>query len=180
MEDCSSNWNDLIQRMGRWAIPIFAIGMAHLFVPDAEAQKGQSQLRGTVTGKVVQITDGDTYEVQTTEAGQLTVRLHGVDAPESDQPYGREATEAARQYVGGKRVRLHVQGNGPYGRVIAKVKIQNAELGELLVQGGYAWHYERYAPQDDRLKRFQQKARRNRRGLWGRQDPVPPWEWRHQ
>lgn len=66
----------------------------------------QVEPRQTFNARVAEVTDGDTYDVRRSGGGQVTIRLHGVDAlPESSQPYGRAATRAARRYVGGKNVR---------------------------------------------------------------------------
>ena len=37
----------------------------------------------TFTGRVVKVTDGDTYDVRRSIGGTVTIRLHGVDAPET-------------------------------------------------------------------------------------------------
>lgn len=130
------------------------------------------------TGRVVEVTDGDTYDVRRSSGGVATVRLYGVDAPETSQPYGARATKAARRYVGGERVRVLVEDVGRYGRTIGRLEIDGGRLGELLVGDGLAWHYEQYAPQATELARLERRARRAERGLWSQSDPVPPWAWR--
>jgi endonuclease YncB( thermonuclease family) len=62
----------------------------------------------TFSARVVEVTDGDTYDVRRSIGGEVTIRLHGVDAPESSQPYGRAAARVARRHVGGKNVRVSV------------------------------------------------------------------------
>jgi endonuclease YncB( thermonuclease family) len=57
---------------------------------------GQSVEPGqSFTGKVVEVTDGDTFDVRRSIGGTVTVRLWGVDAPEFDQPHGVKARDAA-------------------------------------------------------------------------------------
>jgi endonuclease YncB( thermonuclease family) len=46
------------------------------------------------------------------------------------------------------------------------------------VQDGWAWWYERYAPDDHQLAAAQRDAKAARRGLWQDKNPIPPWEWR--
>lgn len=159
-------------RPARWPVLLALL----LVAPVAHAQSvapGQ-----TFSARVVEVTDGDTYEVRRSSGGTVTVRLHGVDAPESTQPYGPAATRAARRYVEGARVRVTVEDIGAYGRAVASVAVQGGDLGALLLRDGLAWHYERYAPNATEYARLQRQARNASRGLWGAPDPTPPWEWR--
>ncbi len=41
-------------------------------------------------GRVMRVTDGDTATIRL-ESGAITVRLYGIDAPERDQPHGKDA-----------------------------------------------------------------------------------------
>ncbi|WP_259048399.1 thermonuclease family protein [Salinibacter ruber] len=132
----------------------------------------------TFTARVLEVTDGDTYNVRRSLGGEVTIRLHGVDAPESAQPYGRAATQAARRYVGGKDVRVAVEEIGRYGRAVARIEARGGDLGALLIERGLAWHYEQYAPNETEYARLQKQARSAGRGLWSQASPVPPWAWR--
>src|SRR5260370_1059261 len=49
-----------------------------------------------------------------------------------------------------------------------------------LVKVGLAWWYRQYAPHDDTLRMLEDKARKDRLGLWADPHPVPPWCWRKQ
>jgi len=139
----------------------------------AQVEPGQ-----TFAGKVVEVTDGDTYDVRRSDGQTLTVRLHGIDAPESAQSYGTQATRAARRYVGGKRVRVSVEDIGRYGRTVATIRVQGGDLGEMLIRDGLAWYYEDYAPGATDYARLERQARNANRGLWSQPSPTPPWEWR--
>jgi endonuclease YncB( thermonuclease family) len=140
---------------------------------DAPVEPGQA-----FTGTVVTVTDGDTYSVRRSIGGEVTIRLHGVDAPESAQSYGRAATRAARRYVGGKNVRVSVEEIGRYGRAVARVEVQSGDLGALLIGDGLAWWYREYAPNETEYRRLQRQARNANRGLWSQANPIPPWDWR--
>ncbi|MCS4201579.1 thermonuclease family protein [Salinibacter ruber] len=140
---------------------------------DAPVEPGQ-----TFTGRVVEVTDGDTYDVRRSIGGEVTIRLHGIDAPESTQSYGRAATQAARRYIGGEDVRVSVEEIGRYGRAVARIEARGGDLGALLIERGLAWHYEQYAPNETEYARLQKQARSAGRGLWSQASPVPPWAWR--
>jgi len=90
----------------------------------------------TEKAKVMAVIDGDTIEIE----GGERVRYIGIDAPEADECYGPEATDANEELVMGKEVILirDVENRGKYGRllryVIADGRFVNAELVRL----GYA------------------------------------------
>ncbi|MCS4116002.1 endonuclease YncB(thermonuclease family) [Salinibacter ruber] len=152
------------------AVPTFATAQAQ---GDTPVEPGQ-----TFTARVVEVTDGDTFGVRRSIGEQVTIRLHGVDAPESAQSYGQAATRAARRYVGSKNVRVAVEEIGRYGRAVARVEVQGGDLGAMLIRDGLAWHYREYAPNETGYRRLQRQARNAKRGLWSQSNPVPPWAWR--
>ncbi|MCS3698368.1 thermonuclease family protein [Salinibacter ruber] len=86
---------------------------------DAPVEPGQ-----TFTGRALEVTDGDTFGVRRSIGGTVTIRLHGVDAPESAQPHGRAATRAAQRYVDGKNVRVSVEEIGHYGRAVVRLEVK--------------------------------------------------------
>ncbi len=140
---------------------------------DAPVDPGQ-----TFTGRALEVTDGDTFGVRRSAGGEVTIRLHGVDAPESSQSHGTAATRAAQRYVGGKDVRVAVEEIGRYGRAVARVEAEGGDLGAMLIGDGLAWHYREYAPNETEYRRLQRQARNEGRGLWSQASPIPPWEWR--
>jgi endonuclease YncB( thermonuclease family) len=144
-----------------------------LFTLPAAAQEPGTSF----TGEVVAVKDGDTIEVLRTGRA-VTVRLHGIDAPEMGQPFGRNAKQAASKYVFGKSVRVEVKDVDRYGRLVGRVRVQGGSLNAMLVRDGLAWWYRRYAPNDAELQRLQRQARNANRGLWSRPSPTQPWDWR--
>ena len=132
----------------------------------------------SIGGHVTDVRDGDTIEVDT-GAETRAVRLHGIDTPESDQPFGERAARFTSQRVLGTRVTVEVVDEDRYGRLVGRVYLPDgSELNELLVAYGFAWWYRRYAPDDAELEQLQQEARGAGRGLWSRSNPIPPWDWR--
>lgn len=128
--------------------------------------------------KVVRIVDGDTFTATNRDNLTLRFRLHGIDAPESDQPYGPEATEALEQMIDGKRVVVTVVSTDGWGRHIVKVKAGRIkDVGAQMLKQGMAWQFRRYDT-SEHYRQLESKARRNRVGLWERKNPTPPWRWR--
>src|ERR1700716_4371915 len=76
--------------------------------------------RPVLIGTVTRVVDGDTLVVQLS-SGPIRVRLYGIDAPEHNQPGGREATDALSALVAGARVELEPVSQDRYGRMVAHV-----------------------------------------------------------
>src|SRR5260221_14155880 len=82
-----------------------------------------AQRATTLTGKVVGVTDGDTITVLDAEKHQHKVRLEGIDAPESGQPFGTQAKKALSDKVFGKEVSVKETGKDKYGRTLGHVYV---------------------------------------------------------
>ncbi|MEW5722286.1 MAG: thermonuclease family protein [Thermodesulfobacteriota bacterium] len=133
---------------------------------------------GGAEALVVLVHDGDTLEVET-GGRRERVRLFGIDCPEKEQPFSREAREYARGRVEGRVVTLRIEDVDAYGRVVAWVVLPDGgTLNHELVGAGLAWHYTRYS-HDPELARLEDEARRAGRGLWANPEAVPPWEFKH-
>jgi micrococcal nuclease len=89
-------------------------------------------------GAVSRIVDGDTIVLAT---GQR-VRYIGMDTPEMSplQPFAREATQANREMVEGKTVRLEkdVSETDRYGRLLRYVWVESTMVNLELVRRGLA------------------------------------------
>jgi micrococcal nuclease len=136
----------------------------------AAAAAGQS-----LEGTVVKVVDGDTIHVRVGDRVEK-VRYIGVDTPEirhprlGEQPGGREASEANRRLVNGRRVRLEldVQSRDRHGRLLAYVWVGPTMVNAELVARGYA--HVMTVPPNVRYQHVflahERDARRAGRGLW--------------
>ena len=132
------------------------------------------------TGKVVEVTDGDTISVMHNGKAEK-VRLSGIDCPEKSQAFGQRAKQFTSELVFGKDVTVTVHDTDKYGRTIGEVKLLDGRvLSQELVKAGLAWWYRKYAPGDTTLERLETEARNAKQGLWVDPNPIPPWEWRHK
>ena len=130
------------------------------------------------TGRVVGISDGDTIRVLH-EGRAERVRLWGIDAPESGQPWGTRARQFTGDLAFGKTVTVRVRDIDRYKRTVAEIILPDGRnLNQELVRAGMAWWYRQFAKRDTVLPELEQEARAARRGLWADPAPVPPWEWR--
>jgi endonuclease YncB( thermonuclease family) len=95
------------------------------------------------SAKVVGVTDGDTITVLTRDRRQVKVRLHGIDAPESAQPYGTRAKQRTSELSFGQAVTVQPKDTDRYGRTVAIVVLPDGRsLSHELVGDGLAWWYE--------------------------------------
>jgi len=131
-------------------------------------------------GLCVSVIDGDSLMI-TRAGGKKEVRLYGIDTPEFDQPYGKQARACTRSLVLNKKVTVEPVEVDKYARTVAKVRTAEGCLNEQLLEQGCAWVYKRYCKAGD-LKAWtglEDNARRQGLGLWAQPDPVPPWDYRN-
>ena len=129
-----------------------------------------------VEHRVQRIVDGDTVYLK----DGTKVRLHGIDTPERDQPYGKQATRNLDKLIG-RTVFVVEQDTDRYGRLVGTLYTPDGVNVNLeMVCNGSAWWYSRYAKNDWAMASCQGEAKEAGSGLWADDDPIPPWEWRRR
>ncbi|WP_298499817.1 thermonuclease family protein [uncultured Algibacter sp.] len=131
-----------------------------------------------IKGKVVAITDGDTFKLLTKDSILIKVRVANIDCPERKQPFSNKSKQFTSNAIFGKKIIIKELSKDRYGRSIANVIYNDSlNLSQELIKYGLAWHYVKYS-KDSILQSLEDNARNNKIGLW--QDPtsIPPWEWR--
>lgn len=132
------------------------------------------------SGKVVDVHDRDNITVIHLGIGQK-IRLSGIDAPEESQDFGKRAKQFLSDKVFNQVVTVEVAGVDRYKRTIGTIILSDGTNINLeMVKNGYAWRYEKYAPNDLTLKRLEAEAKEEKRGLWGHANPIPPWNFRRK
>lgn len=129
-----------------------------------------------INAKVSRVVDGDTIEAKF-ENEKLKIRLFGIDAPESDQAYGKMATQFLKAIVLNKEVVLNVKDEDKYGRILAIVYLNDKDINQVMVKNGFAWAYDHYS---DLYVNEQNYAKENKKGLWVDENPIEPYKWRKQ
>ena len=138
---------------------------------------------GTLTGRVVRVSDGDTVVILDSGNAQHKIRLTGIDAPERGQAFGTKSKEHLSDSVAGKFVVVEYDKRDRYQRILGKVLLSDQDMNLEQVKAGYAWHYKKYQNEQSSGDRelyseAEIEAREAGRGLWYDPDPVPPWEYR--
>ena len=123
----------------------------------------------TASNAGAKLLDGDTIAID----GQR-YRLHGIDAPETRQRYGKKAAKVLAGLMRGKDVTCDNRGVDGYNRIIAVCIADGVNLNKEMVRTGYAWDYVKFSSDYVGLEK---QARENRLGLW-RGKNVAPWTYR--
>ncbi|GAB3470590.1 thermonuclease family protein [Azotobacter salinestris] len=132
-----------------------------------------------ITGQVVEVLDGDTLSVVTSDDWQIHVRLANIDAPNPDQPYSDKARQTLSKLALGKRAILQVQARDLAGRSVAQMFVEGKDINREMIRRGAAWVAHDEATPLAELLPVEAEAKRERCGLWGqpRKDIVAPWIW---
>lgn len=133
-------------------------------------------------GRAAHVHDGDSFTLDTGDS-RIEVRLSGIDAPEHTQPYAEASRRHLDERLGRGVLALVPHGVDRYGRTLATVYADGVDVGLEQIRAGLAWHFERYARDQEPAAReayaaAQRQARQQRTGLWREAEPLPPWTFR--
>jgi micrococcal nuclease len=166
---------------GRGSFVLLAVVAAILLRPwQFHEHRAGPDASERLSGRVVRAVDGDTLEVRLDDGDVETVRVIGVDTPETVKPdtpvqcFGPQASAFEHRTVEGRRVRLlvGVEPRDVYGRLLAYVWILGPPrprfLEVELLRRGLArtltFHpNDRFAPRFEKLERI---AAKRGKGLW--------------
>ena len=135
---------------------------AAIMMAAAPATIHAQSLRGTA-----RVTDGDSLSVS-----GMQVRLFGIDAPElsqecfdSGEPVacGEMAKAELASLIGNAALSCLRKSTDPYGRMVAVCSIGGVDIGQAMVEAGWATAYRRYS--DDYVA-AELRARSSKAGLW--------------
>jgi endonuclease YncB( thermonuclease family) len=147
----------------------------------------------TYTVDVVDVTDGDTIDIRFANGTEDTVRMLGIDSPETasqfERPeewegiesldYLREEGDIAENYaldhLAGETVEISFDVNEPlregYGRLLAYVSIGGTLYNQQIIADGHARVYDSGLTKHDAFLETERASRASERGLWARSNP---------
>ena len=165
---------------------------------DDATEKDAAKVK-VIIGKCTKVSDGDTIHVVTDGNVKFKVRLDRIDAPEKDQPYGKESTAYLTKLIKGRTVRVEWQKKDQYGRILGIVYTQDGrartpaapqppqnetalvkgwyDINLHLVATGNAHHYS-YFDKTPAYSAAESAAKERKIGLWASDNVVSPYEWR--
>lgn len=117
----------------------------------------------TLLGRAIWIHDGDTVTINAKNGTWFKVRLWGIDAPELDQPGGKEAMLELIQLIGRKTVTVSVKDRDRYGRIVGVITYRNRDINREMIQRGHARYYKQYAPDQKVYADAEQTAKEKKR-----------------
>ena len=90
------------------------------------------------------VIDGDTIHI-----GSNKIRLQGINAPELEEPYGKQAKWALHKLVKGQTITAQPNGEESYGRIVAKCYLEDGrDLAAEMVKMGLALDLPNYPDAD--------------------------------
>ena len=135
----------------------------------------------TVALGQIKVVDADTIFLN-----KEKIRLHGIDAPETEQscyieeeawPCGKQATEYLKKLLEGASIPsllCKISSKDRYGRSIGVCYVGEININSSLVENGWALAYTEYSK--DYIM-YEKSASENKVGIW-QGDFVEPWNWR--
>lgn len=141
----------------------------------------QAKTPGNST-EVLSVGDGDTIRVLQ-DGEKTTVRLVCIDAEETAQPYGKEASQQLKELLPtAQTVILRVVDTDKYGRTVAEVFKEGNSVNLQMVKNGAAAVYRQYldgcSETKEQYLEAEAQAKQQRLGMWGQDNLVMPWDFR--
>lgn len=131
-----------------------------------------------ISGKVIEVIDGNTIEVLAEDKTTYKIVFAGVDSPELTQEYGEKAKQYLEKMLLKQQVRVQFQGKDRKGNYIAVVIKDKLDPRIELLKEGLAWTSEKDPLPE--LESIRIKAQQRGKGLWKESNPTPPWIYRRQ
>ena len=103
-----------------------------------EAAPSVSSGQTVLTGKVTQVRDGDTIEVNS-----VPIRLAALDCPERGTQKGDTASKIAQQLLGSQAT-CELTGAKTYDRLVGYCKVNGTDFGQYMMQNSACKVWEKY------------------------------------
>ena len=133
----------------------------------------------TASINVLEVFNGDTLSVAI-QRETLSVRLYGIDAPESGQHGNVAATRFLKRLIRDQVLRLQRQRTDQSERFMVIIIREGKEssVNAAMVANGYAWVNPQQCIEDVCVEwqQLESQARALKLGIWSGYDLVPPWE----
>lgn len=145
---------------------------------------GSAFAKDTISGKVMEVREGDLLVVSVGDGVMVNVRLDQVDCPEKGQAYFEEARRFTEKLAAGKDVIIEVT-EQRRDMVVGVVTLTQKDriLNYELVEAGLAWHLQQglsYTEHTEALLDLMDAAQAKEKGLWKEGNPTAPWAYKQR
>lgn len=132
---------------------------------------------------MISVGDGDTLRASTAQGEKVTIRAGCIDAPESRQEGGQEATRKLKALLPvGSNIAIRPIERDRYGRLVAEVYRNGRSINLSMVETGSAVVYREYldgcSATRDHFLAAEAQAKAQGLGFWGQENPILPSEYR--
>lgn len=131
-----------------------------------------------ISGKVIEVIDGNTIEVLAEDKTTYKIVFAGVDSPELTQEFGERAKQYLEKMLLKQQVHVQLQGKDRKGNYVGVVIKDKLDPRVELLKEGLAWTSEKDPLPE--LESIRVKAQQRGKGLWKTENPTPPWIYRRQ
>lgn len=178
----------MINKLG---LPLFVIGVLLILISFLRIpQKTNESVRNVVQSSqppasisikatasqakpmVTKIIDGDTVNILVNNQKD-TIRIIGINSPETGECFNREATDKAREILNSKSVILEADSSqdnkDKYNRLLRYIFLSNGtNFGEFMIKNGFAKEYTYKVPYkyQSLYKKAEEEAKLGKRGIW--------------
>lgn len=162
------------------ALPLLVLPL--LMLGSGQSAHAQSPASGprVYEARVTRVFDGDTLWVKPLGGGRYRkLRLDGLDAPEICQRGGIASRDALAARVLEQVVTVNERSHDSYGRALAHLTHEGADMGALLVLHGHAWSY-RWRYSQGPYATQEQQARAQKKGIFGDAAAEVPRDFRRR
>lgn len=122
------------------------------------------------------VMDGDTVLlVRPGQTDPVTLRIDGIDAPETCQPGGMASRDALIRLTLRKSVQVTDLGLDHYGRQVGRLSVNGVDVGGEMVRSGMAWAY-RFKIGRGPYAALQRAAQKEKKGVFSASEAAmsPP------
>lgn len=138
-----------------------------------------------IMGRVINVASGDKLTLLDTSNVIHSVRLVGIDAPETIQPFGKESRNELLSMVYDKEVIVESIKSKRPQILIGRVVINKTDINLYQIKQGMAWVSDSYKVKLSGLDqeiyaKAQLQAKYKQLGLWKDKCPISPWRFREK
>lgn len=127
-------------------IPVLLAIAVLAWLRDGDDPRGQAAAMSrdnTISGRVLRVTDGDTF---TLSGQRRPIRVWALDAPEWNQRGGAAATRALRDLIAGRQLTCRVRDIDRYDRIVGQCFLPDGtDITAWMIRKGVAREYCRYS-----------------------------------